>query len=442
MFRSALPCSFALALAASGCGEDGDSADTDGSSEGNGSDNGGSGNSNGSGNGSDGDSGDPGPPSAECRAVRLTNYAANADVSACGFVRTAPHMPEFVRVDRHTAAMAQAWWGSSYAGDDFETCGECWEITTSTTTEVVMVDDFCPEAGNEPCNGSQFHMDLSQQAAEAVSGGRMDSATARPIPCPVEGNIHIYVNDRNQWGFARLSPSNHRIPIRNVEYRAVDSDTWHPMMRTSGAWSDPDHAMHGNLFADGTPGVVLRLTSAQGQVVEATAPIETSLGIGDHLDLGAQFDDMESERGGTCEFTLPSDVYADAWGSYASVVWQTEPWGGASLSEVNEGCYDGDRCLSIPNFGGGFHATFRPAWAVDTFATLSMWVRSDAPGSLVVAPSRDGQRCTETMVDVTSEWSEVRIDVPGSCSGFDALTGFTVDSRQPTTVMLDAIRFE
>jgi hypothetical protein len=157
-------------------------------------------------------------PSETCGSVRLTSYNAG-DTGWCEFPRNANFLPAFVR-NGVTGAIAEPWNGSSYGGAAGESCGECWEIDTINGTEVVMIADLCPIEGNPLCAGRHFHIDLANEAAEAVGGGANDEGSARRVPCPVSGDVHVRVNNRNP-SYLRIAPMNHRIPIRSIDFRGA-----------------------------------------------------------------------------------------------------------------------------------------------------------------------------------------------------------------------------
>lgn len=225
------------------------------------------------------------PPPAVCEPVRLTRYAAQ-EFTGCGWSRTMPFMPGFVRQDGFTMAMAEPFYGSSYGGEPGEACGECWEVTTPHSTAIVMSDNLCPIQGNPLCSeAGQLHFDLSMEVAEFLMGGRNDMGIARPVPCPVEGNIHVQVRDRS-WGYFQFVVQNHRIPVRQVEVRPEGSEEWLVAERVWGSV----FALDNPTFIEGQgAGGVVRLTSSRGDVVES-AFVLGSEALNDTADLGVQFD--------------------------------------------------------------------------------------------------------------------------------------------------------
>lgn len=225
------------------------------------------------------------PPPAVCEPVRLTRYGAQ-EFTGCGWSRTLPFMPGFVRQDGFTMAMAEPFYGSSYGGEPGEACGECWEVTTPHSTAIVMSDNLCPIQGNPLCSDpAQLHFDLSMEVAEFLMGGRNDLGVARPVPCPVEGNIHVQIRDRS-WGYFQFVVQNHRIPVRQVEVRPEGSADWLVAERVWGSVFAVDNPT----FIEGQgPGGVVRLTSARGDVVESPVVLGSEA-LNDTADLGVQFD--------------------------------------------------------------------------------------------------------------------------------------------------------
>jgi hypothetical protein len=378
---------------------------------------------------------------AGCGSVRLTAYEAT-DSGWCEFSDTHAILPEFVR-QRLTLAIAEPYNGSSYQGEPGEACGECWEIDTISATEVVMVNNLCPIEGNPLCAGGHFHFDLSQEAAAALGGGGLDAAQTRRVPCPVTGNIHAQLNDRNEWGYVRLAFVNHRFPIRTVEYRAADSEDWIPVQRSGGAW----HVVDDNTtFADSGPGGVFCFTSPAGESVEGSAVLTPEIGVNELFDTGAQFAESDPE-GSSCEFVPPGNVYDEQWGGIDQVRWQCNPWGAADCSETSEGCAEGSAsCVLLRNLEqwNGFHLYYRQSFPTSTFSRLSLQLRArSGSGEVVVTPSLDGERCEETSVSVTDSWTGVEIDVAASCEQLAELNALTVSNQTETLELLvDEIRYE
>ena len=223
-----------------------------------GDDDGGTGNGNSNWNGNVNTAIDP-----DCTEVRFTRYGAS-DRGWCGFDRELAILPDFVRQGL-TFAMAEPWNGGSYGGAPGEGCGECWEISNSWATQIVMMHDLCPIEGNPVCAGEMLHFDLSLEADESLETDGGGAAVVRRVPCPVTGNIHVQIGDWNQWGYLKVAFVNHRIPIRYAAVRATPDGSWIPLERDLGRWS----ILEGPEPGDGD-GVVFRVESAQGHVVEGT----------------------------------------------------------------------------------------------------------------------------------------------------------------------------
>ncbi len=376
-----------------------------------------------------------------CGSLRLTQYWS-AESGWCEFRRTSSVLPEFVRSGM-TTAIAEPYNGSSYEGDPGEACGECWEVATISGREIVMVYDLCPIEGNPLCAGGAFHFDLSPEAAEALHGGGLDEASARRVPCPVTGNIHAEILDRNEWGYVRLAFVNHRFPIRTAEYRAVDGEAWMSVQRSGGAW----HVLDDNAtFADGAPGGVFRFTSAAGETTEGAEPLTEDVEIGALFDTGAHFAEV-TDSGESCVFVPPSAVYDEGWGGIDQVRWEPNAWGSASASEVTEDCAEGSAsCVLISNLEqwDGFHLYYRQPFPRETFSRLSLSLRAlSGGGELGVAPSNDGEECEATLVEVGNDWVTVDIDIADRCASLDMLNAVTVSNHGAAMdLLVDEVRYE
>ena len=376
-----------------------------------------------------------------CSSVRLTQYWST-NWGWCEFPSDRDFLPEFAQ-DGITLAIAEPWNGGSYAGEPGEACGECWEISTSYASQVVMVHDLCPIEGNPLCAGSQFHFDLTPEAATAVNGGSNDAATARRVPCPVTGNVHAAILDWNQWGYLRLSFMNHRIPIRQAEARLEPGGEWQSLERSGGAWQLVDGPPH-----EAGLGLVFRLTSAQGQVVEGDTVLAFQQVPAGHenvqtADLGLQFDDQAAPVAGSCPFVPDGEVFGDSWGGMEGVKWTPLLWDGASIEESEGSCHEGACLVLTISQWSGLHLYLRQAFPVDAFDQLSFWVRSETPGTqLAVAPSHEGERCTERVLSLDESWQQVVIELDEVCAGFEQLTSVTLQNQSAeATIYLDEVVF-
>lgn len=385
------------------------------------------------------------PPAEGCAPVRLTNY----ELGEAGWCEV-PHglsvLPAFVRDRRMTAAIAEPYNGSSYGGDPGESCGECWEVGSPTATEIVMITDLCPNRGDGPCDGSFFHLDISREASMVLDAGFFDQGVARRVPCPVEGNVHVLVNDQN-FSYMRLAFANHRVPIRGGSVQPVDASgaplgSPVELTRSGGAWEAIDDMP----LDRGGEGVVFTLVAATGQTVTSDIVVPTRPDPGSVFDLGVQLDG-EAE-GGMCELVPDGTVYDDAWGGIDGVEWAINPWGQAEegfFGEVTDGCFmDSASCVRVETLapGTGFHVFNRMYYPISTYRTLTMQLSASAATTLNIMPSDDGMRCEMTPVMVGPGFSEVTIDVPAVCTGFEFHNGFTVENIGDLVALtLDDIRF-
>jgi len=304
-----------------------------------------------------------------------------------------------------------------------------------------MVHDLCPIEGNPVCAGSHFHVDLSSESATELNAAGIGEGSAHRVPCPVTGNAHLQINDRNEWGYVRFQVLNHRIPVRTVEFRAADDTTYYPAERSGGAWHVKSN---GEMFAKDGAGGVFRLTSAQGEVLEMPNTLSYDVQKGSFFDLGAQLTDQAQQGGGTCTFTAPPDIYVDEYGGIERVRWTMNPWSSASPSETTSGCRQGS-CLRIAGMGSGagFHIYYPHAFPPTDFTTLKFSARVESgTGKVSVTLNGDGGGCEETKVDLTADWQETTIDLASACAARASVEMFTVYGSDSLTLMLDDVRFE
>lgn len=394
------------------------------------------------GRGSTGAGGTPPPPASgggpTCGAVRLTSYLGS-DVGYCEFDRTLPILPASVRAGL-TLAMAQPWLGGSYGGEPGEACGECWEVSTLSATKIIMVDNECPSNGmGGACDGDSFHFDLESKAAAALGHSGLEAGSTRRVACPVTGNVFLSLLDRNQWGFLRFTPVNHRVPVRQIDYRAVGTSGWKPARRDAGAWAI---AGDGSTFAQGGPGGVFRITSAQGQVLEMPNALGYAVAKGSTFDLGAQLTDLEPSTGPACNFEPPADVYVDGYGGIPNVRWRLNPWPGVGgASEVTAGCVSGS-CIRVSGMDmwSGFNIYYVQSFAPSTFASLSLKVKSETGTGTVDVWVGD---CAHVTVPVSATWTTGTVDLASACAGKGALSTVSVQdtSGNGMTLLLDDVRF-
>jgi len=389
-----------------------------------------------------GDAGTPEPPGPGCNSVRLTRYAAN-DNGWCEMPRSLPILPAFVRDEGLTAAIAEPF-NNGDGGEPGEACGECWEVDTIAGTRTVMITDLCPNDGNPLCQGAHFHLDVSEEASAALNAGFLDEGQARRVPCPVDGNLHVLINDENV-SYLRLQFVNHRVPIRSASIRSTAAGSPEVALRRSGgAWEAVDDTP----LDRGGDGVTFTITSAQGQTVESTVVVPTHPPRGSTFDLGVQLDDLDPPTGGSCEFVPPGEIFDDGFGGIEDVRWQIDPWGEAEMGffgPVTDGCFDDDQCLRIETLGqySGLHLYYRQAFPTETFSRVVLQARASAPGRIVVVPSHEGARCAQQMFDVGPDYAEISIDVAAACGGLPMLNALTIDNPGDTIALtLDDVRYE
>jgi hypothetical protein len=377
-------------------------------------------------------------PADDCGSVRLTSYQASKG-GWCEFDRTANVLPESVRAGL-TLAIAEPWAGSSYQGDFGEACGECWEIATISGAEIVMVHDLCPVEGNPICNGSHFHFDVSSETANALGLDGLDAAQTRRVPCPVTGNAHLQIIDRNRWGYVRFQVLNHRVPVRSIEYKSTKSETYYAAKRSGGAWSVGDVS---DMFAEDGLGGSFRLTSALGQVVEMPAVLTYDVAIDSFFDLGGQFEAKADGSDSTCHFSAPADVYVDGYGGIDQVRWMMNPWASAEPEEITDGCVSGS-CLRIKGLGSGagFHIYYRQSFSPTVFSSLELSHRSiEGDAKFEVTLTGDGTACESATITTTTKWAKESIDLKTLCAGVGPINSVTVYGSQPLTLLLDNLRF-
>jgi len=375
---------------------------------------------------------------ASCGPVRLTEYDAGAS-GWCEIDRTLPVLPASVQAGL-TLAIAQPWDGGSYGGAAGEACGECWEVATLSDLRTVMVTDLCPVEGNPLCAGDFFHFDLAAEAAAALGMSGLEAASTRRVPCPVSGDAYLEILDRNQWGYLRFAVVNHRIPVRQVEYRAAGDTAYQPAARSGGAWAIADG---GTTFASGGPGGVFRITSAQGEVLEMPNVLGYGVASGSTFDLGGQFTDQSPPVGPACTFEPPADVYLDGFGGIPDVRWTMDPWSAAvGASEVTEGCLS-DSCLQVTGMSpwNGFDIYYVQPFSPSTFTTLSLKVKALSGGGAVDVWVGS---CTHTTAPVTGSWSSVIVDLAGTCAGVSSIQAVQVQATGGSgmTLLLDDVLFQ
>jgi expansin (peptidoglycan-binding protein) len=138
-------------------------------------------------------------------------------------------------------------------------CGSCIRVQGAKGSVVVRVTDSCPPCGHH-------HMDLSAQAFAKIDDpekGRVN-VTYQTVPCDVKGNLSYHYKDGSSQYWTAIQVRNHRVPIAKLE------------MKKDGAYVDVPRTDY-NYFVDekgagDQKSLAIRITAADGQVVEDTIP--------------------------------------------------------------------------------------------------------------------------------------------------------------------------
>lgn len=139
-------------------------------------------------------------------------------------------------------------------------CGGCLRVTGPKGSVTVRVVDSCPPCGRN-------HLDLSEQAFAEIADkidGRVE-ISYQAAACAVSGPLAYRFKEGSTRWWTAIQVRNHSVPIAKLEYQR------------SGAWREMKREGY-NYFVDGegvgdTPGGLrLRLTAADGRVVEDAVP--------------------------------------------------------------------------------------------------------------------------------------------------------------------------
>ena len=148
--------------------------------------------------------------------------------------------------------------------DDSAACGACLQVTGPKGEVTVRVTDSCPG-----CEGSGVNLDLSAQAFAKIAepkDGRV-KVSYRMVSCASSGNIAYHFKDGSSKWWTAIQVRNHRVPVKSLEYRKDGS--WVAMKR-----EHYNYFVESSGVGDQPSGLVMRVTSADGQVVEDTLPGE------------------------------------------------------------------------------------------------------------------------------------------------------------------------
>lgn len=146
----------------------------------------------------------------------------------------------------------------SYAGST--ACGACVKVKGPSGEVTVRIVDSCP--GCDP-----NHLDLSESAFAKIaepSRGRVP-VTFSTVACGVSGAMAYHFKDGSSKWWTAIQVRNHRLPVAKVEYQkagafvAMKRANYNFFVEAKGVGDQPN-------------GLVVRVTAADGQVVEEKLP--------------------------------------------------------------------------------------------------------------------------------------------------------------------------
>lgn len=388
---------------------------------------------------------DGGGVAGVCEPLRLTYYTVGT-AGACEVMDVPAALPRIAR-DGLTTAVAEPWFGGSLGGAPAEACGECWELTTAHGTRTVVVTDLCPIAGNPICAGDFFHFDVARPVAEALDfiGAGTVEASARRVPCPVEGSAFAVLRDGDPT-FLRLAISNIVVGIRRVEMRGagpgVSSDNpWQELLRDGGAYETPPG---GASIARGGTGVQLRLTTAQGQTVESSVVIAPAGPFPRAVDLGVQVEDRAPPSGPACGWRVP-DPYVDGFGGIESVRWGFTAWSERTIDDAStSGCVSGTCLAADLDAWGGLTLEYPEDFAQAGLTRLTLRARSDDAAPIEVKVGGPAGDCSVVSATLGAAYGTLTVDLAAACPAVPRLRTIQVQVVRgtPGTFTLDEVRLE
>jgi expansin (peptidoglycan-binding protein) len=163
-------------------------------------------------------------------------------------------------------------------------CGACIEATNGANKKTFIVVDECP-SNSTRCD-SMEHLDMDTAGFQAIGGnGTIENLPWRYIPCPVQGNVQLYIPSDAQKFNAPVGVRNHRYRIKSFEI--VDGTTRKAVTR--GATGDNVWVLD-STFPPGSVGGILspfriRITDIYGHWIES----KVTLMPGQSIDMGLQF---------------------------------------------------------------------------------------------------------------------------------------------------------
>jgi expansin len=143
---------------------------------------------------------------------------------------------------------------TSYAGS--AACGACVKLKGPNGEVTVRIVDSCPG-----CDAN--HLDLSKSAFAKIaepSRGRVP-VTFQTVACNVTSAMSYHFKDGSSKWWTAIQVRNHRLPVAKVEYQKDGSfvemkrEAYNYFVESKGVGDQPS-------------GLVLRVTAADGQVVE------------------------------------------------------------------------------------------------------------------------------------------------------------------------------
>ncbi len=139
-------------------------------------------------------------------------------------------------------------------------CGSCIHVKGPSGEVTVRVTDSCPG-----CN--KGHLDLSEQAFAKIAPlekGRVD-ITYQTVACNVTGNVAYHFKDGSSKFWTAIQVRNHRLPVAKLEYKR--GGAYVEMKR-----EDYNYFVESKGVGDQPGGLELRVTAADGQVIEDSLP--------------------------------------------------------------------------------------------------------------------------------------------------------------------------
>lgn len=147
---------------------------------------------------------------------------------------------------------------TEYAGS--ASCGACIHVKGPRGEVTVRVVDSCP--GCEP-----GHIDLSEQAfakIAALEQGKV-AITYQTVACEVSGSLAYRFKEGSSKWWTAIQVRNHKVPVTKLEYQR--DGAFVPMKRATYNYFVAEKGV-----GDLPSGLTLRVTAADGQVVEDTLP--------------------------------------------------------------------------------------------------------------------------------------------------------------------------